>query len=387
MDLSTRSREIQQRAREFTEKVFFPMELELEETDTLTRAQHQTIKEQVLHYRLNAIDHPIDVGGQGYNIFEQCLVHEEIGKATGGLWNHVWTPPLPLREATELQKKTYLVPACAGEIYIPYSISEPTGGSDAGGVKTTAVLDGDEYVINGEKMFASGCERADVILLHAIVDGDPNKPTVFIVDPKAPGFEITGLPKFMTHGGRDHPNVKYTNMRVPRDRILGEIGQGLELTKDWFLEARIWIGARCVGIASRALDLATNRAKERKQFGRAIIDFQGIEFMLADMATQTLAAKCMVYRVAEEIDAGLDRKIAHARVSAVKLFCSEMAGRVVDQALQIFGGRGYMREYAIERLYRDVRVERIWEGTSEIQKVIIGRHLRKRGPSVYSELM
>lgn len=387
METSARRQEIQQRAREFTEKVFFPMELELEETDTLTHIHHQKIRDNVRNYRLGAINHPEHVGGQGYNIVEQCLVNEEIGKSTGGLWNHVWQPPLCFRDATELQQKTYLVPACAGEIYIPYSISEPTAGSDAGGVQTNAVLDGDEYVINGEKMFASGCERADAILLHAIVDGDPKKPTIFIVDPTAPGFKIISLPKFMTRGGREHPNVRYTNMRVSRDRVLGEVGQGFELTKDWFVEGRIAIGARCVGIASRALALATSHAKEREQFGRPIFDFQGVEFMLADMAAQTMAGKCMVYRVAEEIDAGIDRKIAHARVSAVKYFCSEMAGRVVDQALQIFGGRGYIRANPIERLYRDVRVERIWEGTSEIQKGIIGRQLRKRGPSVYCELM
>ncbi|WP_136620277.1 MULTISPECIES: acyl-CoA dehydrogenase family protein [Mesorhizobium] len=387
MALSARRKEIQQRAREFTERVFYPMELNLEETDNLTVGDHKHIKEQVLAYKLNAINHPEEVGGQGYNIYEQCLVNEEVGKSTGGLWNHVWQPPLCLREATEQQKQTYLVPACSGDLFIPYSISEPTAGSDAGGVRTSAVLDGDDYVINGEKFFASGCERADVALLHTIVDGDPSKPTVFIIDLKTPGFEIVSEPKFMTRGGRGHPHVRYTNVRVPADRMLGSIGQGFELTKDWFVEARTAIGARCVGVASRALALATEYAKERHQFGRPIFDFQGVEFILADMAAQTMAGKCMVYRVAEEIDSGLDRTIAHARVSAVKYFCSEMAGKVVDQALQIFGGRGYISSNPVERLYRDVRAERIWEGTSEIQKVIMGRQLRKRGPEIFSELM
>lgn len=385
--LSAREREIQQRAREFTEKVLFPMEFGLEETDAITPAQHATIRDEVCRYSLNAINHPQDVGGQGYSNVEQCLVNEEIGKATGGLWHVVWQPPLCLREATTEQKNEYLLPACAGDKIIAYSITEPTAGSDAVGVRTNAVSDGDDFVINGEKMFASGSDRADAVLLHCIVDGDPDKATVFIVDPRAPGFEIVGLPKTMTRGGRQHPDVKITDLRVHKGRILGRIGQGFDLTKDWFVEARLAIGARCVGIASRALNLARDHALNREQFGHPIYDFQGIEFMLAEMAAQIMAGKSMVYRVAAEMDAGVDRKIAHARVSAVKYFCSEMAGRAVDQALQIFGGRGYMREYAIERLYRDVRAERIWEGTSEVQKVIIGRQLRKRGADVYTDLM
>ena len=166
--------------------------------------------------------------------------------------------------------------------------------------------------------------------------------------------------------------------------MLGGIGQGLELTKDWFVEARLQIAAHCIGAATRAAELAAAHAKQRVQFDRPIREFQGVDFMLADMGVGIMAAKTRHYRVAREIDHGIDRKAVHARASAVKLLSSEMAGRVLDRALQDFGGRGYMRENAVELLYRDVRVDRIWEGTSEVQRAIIGAQIAKRGIDVYS---
>jgi acyl-CoA dehydrogenase len=161
------------------------------------------------------------------------------------------------------------------------------------------------------------------------------------------------------------------------------VGAGYELTKDWFVEERLMIGARTVGAATRALDRSLEFAKDRVQFGAPIVEHQAIEFMLADMAVEIMAAKSMLYRVGAEMDRGLDRKLVHAKASALKLYCSEMAGRVIDKAVQILGGRGYMRENPVERLYRDIRVDRIWEGTSEIQRAIIGGQIKKRGLGVY----
>jgi alkylation response protein AidB-like acyl-CoA dehydrogenase len=167
--------------------------------------------------------------------------------------------------------------------------------------------------------------------------------------------------------------------------VLGEVGQGFELTKDWFVEERLMIAARTIGASVRALDLALAFARDRTQFGRPIVDFQAIEFMLADMAAEIMAAKSMLYRVGwQAARGGTGRKELHALASAAKLVCSETAGRVVDRAVQIHGGRGYMREQPVERLWREVRVDRIWEGTSEIQRTILGNELRKRGTDAYT---
>ena len=226
---------------------------------------------------------------------------------------------------------------------------------------------------------------ADFFLVHAHVDGDPAKATVFLVDKDAPGVRLVRTPKYMHTFVFEHPIYAFEDVRVSDDQVLGEIGQGFELTKDWFVEERIMIGARTVGAAGRALDLSLAFAKERRQFGQAIVDFQAIEFMLADMAAEIMAAKALLYRVCwEAARGGADRKRIHAQASAVKLVCSETAGRVIDKAVQVFGGRGYMREQPVERLYRELRVDRIWEGTSEIQRVVIGNELRKRGPEAYT---
>ena len=219
--------------------------------------------------------------------------------------------------------------------------------------------------------------------MTTIVDNDAQKPTIFLIDKGTEGFNIRRLPRFSQRSGHGHPEVDIENLRVPATQILGDVGQGFELTKDWFVEARLAIAARSIGMAIRATELANAWANEREQFGRKIIEFQAMEFMIAEMASDIMAGKSMLYRVAAEIDTGLERKRAHAKASAIKLFCSEAGWRVVDKAVQIFAGRGAMCENPVERLYRDVRLERIWEGTSEIQKVVIGGQIRKRGLDMY----
>lgn len=383
-EFSRDDRDVVARAKELTEKHLYPYEEELDANDALPASREDAIRAGVIAYRLNAVNHAVEVGGQGYSMAQQAIVSEETGKATGALWGRVWVPPLCLRAGTLQQIETYLKPACEGKLSTAFNITEPEAGSDAGGVRSKAVFDGNQYVINGEKCFASGAEHADVVLLHVNVDGDPKKPTIFLVDPKSEGFIIRRLPRFMQRSGHGHPEVDLKNLKVPATAILGGVGQGFELTKDWFVEARVAIAARSMGMAVRALELANAHASKRKQFGRPIRDFQAVEFMIAEMATDIMAGKSMLYRVAAEIDAGLDRRVAHGKVSAIKLFCSEAAWRVVDKALQIFGGRGAMCENPVERLYRDVRLERIWEGTSEIQKVIIGGQIRKRGLGLYT---
>jgi alkylation response protein AidB-like acyl-CoA dehydrogenase len=252
-------------------------------------------------------------------------------------------------------------------------------------VATTARRDGDAWIISGEKWHVTSGDVADFFLVHAHVDADPAKATVFLVDKDLPGVELVRTPKYMHTFVFEHPIFAFHDVRIGDDAVLGEVGQGFELTKDWFVEERVMIGARTVGAATRALDLSLAFAEEREQFGRPIVAFESIAFMLADMAAEIMAAKSLLYRVGWQAARGATaRKELHALASAVKLVCSEMAGRVVDRAVQIHGGRGYMRDQPVERLWREVRVDRIWEGTSEIQRLVIANELRKRGHDAYT---
>jgi acyl-CoA dehydrogenase len=387
MDIRLRASdvELKQRARAFTEQVLIPLELECEEHDGLTPESAAVAKAAVLEWRFNAINHPKDDGGQGLDLFEQILVEEEWGKATGALWDIPWRPSIPLASATAAQKDRYLRPAIRGERRDAYAITEEGAGSDPTMVATTARRDGDAWILNGEKWHVTAGDVADFFLVHAHVDGDTAKATVFLVDKETPGVELVRTPKYMHTFVFEHPIFAFRDVRVDDDAVLGGVGHGFELTKDWFVEERIMIGARTVGAATRALDLALAFAKEREQFGSAIVDFQAVEFMLVDMAAELMAAKSMLYRVGWQAARGdTSRKELHALASAVKLVCSETAGRVVDKALQIHGGRGYMREQPVERLWRELRVDRIWEGTSEIQRLVIGNELRKRGHDIYT---
>jgi alkylation response protein AidB-like acyl-CoA dehydrogenase len=385
MRLSQRDNELAAKARAFCDEVLLPLEDECEEHDGLTPESHATAKQAVLDWDFAAINHAVADGGKGYDVFQVMLIEEQWGRATGALWDIPWRPSIPLAVGTEAQKDRFLRPACRGERRDAYAITEDGAGSDVTMVQTTARRDGEDWVLNGEKWHVTSGDVADFFLVHAHVDDDPAKATVFLVDKDAPGVRLVRTPKYMHTFVFEHPIFAFDDVRVGDDRILGEIGQGFELTKDWFVEERIMIGARTVGAATRALDLSLAFAKQRRQFGQAIVDFQAIEFMLADMAAEIMAAKSLLYRGCwEAARGGADRKRVHAQAGAVKLVCSETAGRVIDKAVQVFGGRGYMREQPVERLYRELRVDRIWEGTSEIQRVVIGNELRKRGPDAYT---
>ncbi len=385
ISLSPEHRELSARAREFCEQVLQPHELDVEENRGLREESRPALRKAVCDWGFAGINHGVEDGGMGYSIFEQMLINEQLGRATCGLWAVVWQPAISLRFGTEDQKERYLRPSCRGQRRGCFAITEPEAGSDPRRVRTAAVPDGDGYVLSGEKWFVTSYNACDYIIVHAHVDGDPDKPTLFLVDIDTPGIRHLRSPHFMHTYIFDHAELAFEDVRVSASARLGEVGQGLVLTKDWFVEARLQIAAHCVGAATRAAEVANDYAAERIQFDRPIREFQAIEFAIADMATEIMAAKSMLYRVAAEITPELDRKRIHARVSALKLFCSEMAGRVVDRALQILGGRGYMCENPVERLYRDLRVDRIWEGTSEIQRAIIGGQIKKRGLGVYTD--
>ena len=386
MDLSLPSEALnwQRRAKAFAEEHLYPHEVELELQGSLPPATLDRLRRAVKEHGLNGVNHAKDVGGQGCSQLELTVIGEELGKATGALWAIVPHPAVALKHGTPEQIDAYLRPSCAMERRACVAVTEPQAGSDPRMIGTRADQRDARFVLNGEKWFVTSGDVADYVIVHANVDGDPDKPTLFLVDKALPGVRIAREPKFTHTYVFGHPEFLFEDVEVGEDRVLGPIGGGLELTKDWFVEARLQIAASTLGAAIRAFELANAWASERRQFGRAIRDFQVVEFMLADMAVEILATKSLVYRVSWEIDSEADRKLVHARASALKLQASEMAGRVLDKAVQIFGGRGYMRENAVERLNREVRVDRIWEGTSEIQRVIIGGQLRKRGTAAFT---
>jgi alkylation response protein AidB-like acyl-CoA dehydrogenase len=376
---------LQAKARRFADEVLQPLELECEEHDGLTPGSAAAAKQAVLDNGFQAINHAVADGGQGLDTFQVMLVEEQWGRVTGALWDVPWRPSIPLAAGTEEQKERFLRPACRGERRDAYAITEEGAGSDVAMLTTTARRDGDTWVLDGEKWHVTSGDVADFFLVHAHVDGDPAKATIFLVDKDMPGVRLVRTPKYTHTFVFEHPIFAFDGVRVGDDRLLGDVGQGFELTKDWFVEERLMIGARTMGASKRCLDETLAFATGRRQFGSPIADFQAVGFMLADMAAEIMAATSMLYRVCWEAARGnVDRKQLHAEASAVKLVCSETAGRVADRAVQILGGRGYMREQAVERHWRELRVDRIWEGTSEIQRLVILRELRKRGPAAYA---
>lgn len=381
--LSREHQELQEKAKKFAETILMPHELECEENDGLPLDVLKKLNQAVIDWEFNAINHSKEDGGQGLSIFEQMLVNEELGKVTNAIWDVVFQPAYPLRFASKQQKEEYVIPTNQGLRRDAYAITEEFAGSDPNQCTTIAEKCEGGYRINGEKWFVTVGDVADYLLVHALVDGDREKPTVFFVEKNLPGVKMTRVPKYTHHFVYEHPEFVFEDVIVDETKILGKIGEGLDLTKDWFVEARLGIAARCVGGAIRALDTANTFAAGRVQFGKSIRDHQAIEFMLADMALDIMAAKSMLYQLCRDVSANSDRKINHARASAAKLYCSEMVGRVCDKAVQILGGRGYMRENPVERLWRDTRVDRIWEGTSEIQRIITGNHIKKRGIDLY----
>lgn len=336
------------------------------------------IRDQVLASGLAAINMPSAWGGAGLTILEQVLVQEELGKLTNALWDVVWRPANALKACTPAQRERYLEPAIRGERRDCYAVSEEGAGSDPRAISTTAEPANGGFRLNGEKWFVTVGDVADFLLVLASVQPG-HELTLFLVDKDTPGVRVQRTPRYMHTFVYEHPEFVLEDVEISRDAVLGEIGQGYELTRDWFVEERLMIAARALGGAERALRLAADWSTERVQFGSPIADNQLVQGMLADSAVEIALSRALVYQVAWEADGALDRKLLHAKAAMIKLAASEAAGRVVDRAVQLFGGRGYMREQPVERLYRDLRVDRIWEGTSEIQRIVIANEIRKRG--------
>jgi acyl-CoA dehydrogenase len=385
LSLSPDQLELQARARAYVVDHLQPLEAEFERAGgRLPAATRDELKRAAIAARLYGGSLPRELGGQGWNALEQVIVHEQLGQSTGGLWSFIPGAYNALIHADEAQRRRYLEPSLRGERFGSYAITEPNSGSDARTLEANARRDAasGDYLLNGEKWFVTGPpDETDFMIFHCVVvepDGE-RRPTLFLVDYDTPGVTMKHDPDY-THTFADrHPQFVLDDVRVPASAILGGIGRADELTNEWFVEERIHIGARCAGAMERLLSLAVEWATGRVQFGERIFDFQGVSFPLADSAADASAARLLTREAAALADGGADPKVVHAKASLAKLFASEAAWRCADRVVQVFGGRGYMREYAAERYLRELRVDRIWEGTSEIQRLIVARALERRG--------
>jgi alkylation response protein AidB-like acyl-CoA dehydrogenase len=386
--LSPAQLELQTRARRYVVEHLQPLEAEFERAGgRLPATTRDALKRAAIELRLQGGSFPVELGGQGWSALDQVIVHEQLGGATGGLWSFIPGAYNALIHADAGQRRRYLDPSMRGERFGSYAITEPNAGSDARTLEATAVRDPatGEYVPNGEKWFVTGPpDETDFMIFHCLVvdEAGPeseSRPTLFLVDYDTRGVSMQHDPDY-THTFADrHPQFVLEDVRVPASAILGGLGRADELTNEWFVEERIHIGARCYGAMERLLELAVDWATRRVQFGQRIYDFQGVSFPLADSAADASAARLLTREAAALADAGTDPKVVHAKASLAKLFASEAAWRCADRAVQVFGGRGYMREFPAERYLRELRVDRIWEGTSEIQRLIVARALEKRG--------
>ena len=322
-------------------------------------------------------------GGLGLSMFEQMIIWEQLGRVTNALsWCFSEAQDWMESNFNEYQKENYLKPLLLGTKKECYAITEKESGSDVGGsIETTAEKKGDQYIINGEKWYVTSANMADFFFLQAKIKSGDNKDmhALFIVDKNLKGIELVDTPLFSHTYAHHHSIYRFSNVAIPNINIIGKEGRGMDYTHSWFRHERLGIAARCCGAAERLIDEATTFAKERESFGEKISNYQAIQFMLADSVNDLAAARLMLYETCKAHDSKQDVKILHGKCSMVKLYASEMANRIADRAVQIFGGRGYMRENVAERYYRELRVDRIWEGTSEIHRIIIANSLYKRG--------
>ncbi|MBU2676875.1 MAG: acyl-CoA dehydrogenase family protein [Gammaproteobacteria bacterium] len=364
--------------RSFVENELYPHEEEVERTGVVPKALGQEIAEKCKALGFFAANMPAECGGGGLNQLEFTLLERELGRASMALSVFFGRPSGILAACEGDQRERYLLPAVRGEKFDALAMSEPDAGSDVRGMKCTARSDGSDWIINGTKHFISHADLADFVIVFVATGeeetprGPKKKISCFLVDRGTPGFEIRPGYESVSHRGYHNCILNFDNCRVPQSQMLGEVHRGFELANTWLYATRITVAAMSVGRARRVLDLAVPYCAERKQFGQAIGKFQGVSFKLADMVTEADAADWLTLSAAWRIDQGLP---ANRQVASAKVFATEMLAHVTDEALQIFGGMGLMRDLPLERFWRDARVERIWDGTSEIQRHIISREL------------
>ncbi len=364
--------------RSFVENEIMPHEDLVEQTGEVPREIADEIRQKTIALGFYACNFPEEVGGAGLNHLEFALVERELGRGSMALTHFFGRPQNILMACTEEQRERYLLPAVRGERMDALAMTEPGAGSDIRGMMATAIRKDGDWILNGTKHFISGANHADFVIVFMAtgVDETPRgakkRITTFLVDRGTPGFTIRDGYASVSHRGYKNMILEFDDCRLPDTQVLGEVDGGLEVMNTWLYATRITVAANCVGRARRVLDLALGHAAEREQFGQKIGKFQGVGFQIADMVTQIDAADFLTLASADRLDQGLQ---ANREIASAKLFASEMLANVTDAAIQIHGGMGLMSDLPLERFWRDARVERIWDGTSEIQRHIISREL------------
>jgi alkylation response protein AidB-like acyl-CoA dehydrogenase len=370
----------QERARRFVEEELYPVEQRIAERGAIDADEVRELRVRAREVGFSHYNLPQELGCADLPLLAQVAIEEQAGRATNGLGFVVADRgPRELVElATEDQLERWLRPVLRRATVEAWAVTEPGAGSDIGGIAATATRDGDDWVLDGEKWFVTGGDHAGLFVVLAQADDEQ---ALFLVARDTPGLEVVRRPHFMHDPYIDgHVELRLKGCRVPdRDRL----PSGDDGARRWFTVERLMIAARCCGAGTRLLELATEWAARRQAFGHTIAEYQGVSFPLADSVTELLAARLLTYHAAHELDTNPSPSVAHGKVAMAKLYASETANRIADRALQVFGGRGYMTEHPVERHFRELRVDRIWEGTSEIQRVIISRGLFKRGVGAY----
>jgi len=372
---------LKEAVRRFLEAEVYPLEARIAERGAIDHSEVDAVRRKARDEGFSMLNMPAAVGGRDLSMLGQVALEEEAGKATNGLgFAVVDRGPRELYEiATPEQVERYVMPIVRGEYREAWALTEPGAGSDLSALAATAARDGDDWVLDGEKWFVTSEGDPGVYIVLAVAEGEQ---TLFLVDPGSDGLEIRRTPSFLHDPYLDHhPEIVFRGCRVPDSHRVPASGDAG--AREWILVERLFIAARCCGAALRLVDLTAAWAQEREAFGSPIAEYQGISFPLADSLTELHAARLLTYHAAHAFDTLADRRVVHGKVSMAKLYASEMAGRVADRAVQALGGRGYMVESPAARFFRELRVDRIWEGTSEIQRSILSRGLLKRGAAPY----
>ena len=359
----------------FVENELLPHENLLEKTNNLPKELYQEIKKKSQEVGLYACNMPTEYEGGGLNAFDLTLVEKELGFASLALAEIAWRPQNILMASTGKLIEEYLKPTIKGDRKDCIAMTEPGAGSDLRGMKTNAILKGNDWIINGTKHFISNAHISDFVVLFASTGKDSNDRNLiscFLVDLNLPGVEVSKGYDCVSHRGYVNNIIHFNECKIPAANILGEKDKGFELINTWLDATRLTVAATSVSRAERAFDIALDWSANRKQFGKVIGKFQGVSFKLADMAMDIKLANLILMESAWKIDQGT---LTSKDAAMAKLFCTEMIGRVSDEAIQICGGMGLMADIPLERIWRDARIERIWEGTSEIQRHIISRSL------------
>jgi len=376
--ISTEQEMIANTVRSFVEKEIYPHEELVERSGEVPAEIAQDIKQKTLELGFYACNFPESVGCAGLNHMDFALVERELGRGSMAL-NHFFGRPQNILMACKGEQiERYLMPAVCGERMDALAMTEPGAGSDVRGMKCSAVQEGTDWIVNGTKHFISGADHADFIIVF-IATGEDQTPkgpkkriTAFLVDRGTKGFTIRDGYKSVSHRGYKNMILEFDDCRLPETQVLGEVDGGFEVMNTWLYATRITVATMSVGRARRVFDYALNYSAEREQFGQKIGKFQGVSFQLADMITEIDAADLLTLAAADRLDKKLP---ANREIASAKLYASEMLARVTDAAIQLHGGMGLMDDFPLERFWRDARVERIWDGTSEIQRHIISRDL------------